>query len=175
MKVGKIFREKMTGQVKEAVGVNANVFLVSYKNISGPQMNNLRKDLKKVGAQMYVSRNSIIQLALKSAEQESLANRIKGQTALIWCNTDSAVISKLLVKFTKDFEGISLNAGLFSGKLLEKDDIKRLSELPSREVLLAILLRTMLSPATRFAGVLNSKTRDLLSILKQLSEKKGGN
>ncbi|OGX26833.1 MAG: 50S ribosomal protein L10 [Omnitrophica WOR_2 bacterium RIFCSPHIGHO2_02_FULL_48_11] len=174
MKVGKIFREKMTGQVKAAVG-NTNVFLVSYKNISGPQMNTLRKDLKKIGAQMYVSRNSLIQLALKSAEQEVLSERVKGQTALIWGNTDSAVISKLLVKFTKDFEGIALGGGLFDGKLLEKDDIKRLSELPSREVLLAMLLRTMLSPATQFAGVLNSKTRDLLSIMKQLSEKKGGN
>ncbi|OGX32487.1 MAG: 50S ribosomal protein L10 [Omnitrophica WOR_2 bacterium RIFCSPHIGHO2_01_FULL_48_9] len=164
----------MTGQVKAAVG-NTNVFLVSYKNISGPQMNTLRKDLKKIGAQMYVSRNSLIQLALKSAEQEVLSERVKGQTALIWGNTDSAVISKLLVKFTKDFEGIALGGGLFDGKLLEKDDIKRLSELPSREVLLAMLLRTMLSPATQFAGVLNSKTRDLLSIMKQLSEKKGGN
>jgi large subunit ribosomal protein L10 len=60
------------------------------------------------------------------------------------------------------------------GAFLAKEDVSRLSDLPSREVLLAKLLSLMQSPATKLAYILNAKSRDLLSILKQYSEKKGG-
>ena len=175
MKVGKLFRENMASTVKTNVDKNANVFLLSYKNLSGPQMNTLRKDLKKVGAKMYVSRNTIIRKALQDLTREQLAEKIEGQTAIIWSNDDSVAVSKVIVKFTESFKTIFIQGGLLNGAPLAKEDVKKISELPSREVLLAMLLSTILSPVTRFAGILNSKSRDLLSILKQLSEKKGGN
>ena len=173
--VGKIFRDRMVNQIKGGVEENSNLFLLSYRNISGIQMNSLRKSLKKVGAQMYVTRNSIIQIALKGLEQKDLADRVEGQTALVWSNTDSVEVSKVLVKFTKDFQGILLKGGLLEGKLLNQGDITTLSDLPSKNVLRSILLATILAPLTRLAGAFNAKSSDLLSILKQLSEKKGGN
>ena len=75
----------------------------------------------------------------------------------------------------KDFETVIVQGGLLQGKLIEQADIKKLSELPSRDVLLSMLLSAIQSPLTRLAGALNAKTRDLVSVLKQLSEKKGGN
>ena len=70
---------------------------------------------------------------------------------------------------------VCIAGGLLEGKELNKNDVKKLSDLPSREVLLSMLLSTIQSPLTRLAGALNAKTRDLISVLKQLSEKKGGN
>ena len=124
---------------------------------------------------MYVSKNSIAQKALKELKQDKLAERVVGQTAFIWSNADSVAVSKVLIKFIKDRERVTVPAGIFEGKILEQEDIKRLSELPSREVLLSMLLSTIQAPLTRLAGALNAKTREVLSILKQLSEKKGGN
>ena len=175
MKVGKIFRDNITGTVKTNVDGNSNIFLLSYEKLSGPQMNTLRKDLRKVGARMYVSRNSLLRKALEELSQEQLTEKISGQTALVWSSEDSVAVSKVLVKFAESFKQLSIQGGLLDGALLAKEDVKKISELPSKEVLLAMLLGTILSPVTRFAGILNAKSRDLLSILKQLSEKKGGN
>ncbi len=86
----------------------------------------------------------------------------------------SAEISKVLCKFSKECEFVKLSAGLLEGRILNLDDIKKLSELPSKQVLLALLFGTIQAPLTRLAGALNAKTQELLSILKQLSEKKGG-
>ncbi len=175
MKVGKIFRDSMINRISNAMNKNSNVFVMNYTKLSGPQINTIRKDLKKIGAQMYVSRNSIIDLAFKKLEQEDLSGKVDGQTALIWTNTDSVEISKLLMKFAKEFQGISVRGGLLEGVVLKQEDVKKLSDLPSRTVLLSTLLGTMIAPATRLLGAMNGKSRDLLSILKQLSEKKGGN
>ena len=174
-KVGKIFRDKLLSTLKEGVESNNNVFVLSYSGLSAIQMDTLRKDLRRIGAQVYVSKNRIAKRALKEINQEKLADDIEKQMAFVWSNADSMMVCKTLTKFEKEFKSLFVQGGLLDGALLEKNDVQRLSDLPSKEILQAQLLQTMLSPLTRLATVLNEKTRDLLSILKQLSEKKGGN
>ena len=174
-KIGRLYRESLVNQVKAGVTDNDNVFLLSYSQVSGLQMSDLRKSLNQTGASMCVTKNSVIQLALKEIEQEQLAEKISGQTALVWGGADSSVVSKILIDFIEESENVVVQGGLLQGKLLEQGDVKKLSELPSREVLLSMLLSTIQAPLTRLAGVLNAKTRDLVSVLKQLSEQKGGN
>ena len=173
-RVGRLFREDLVSHVQEGIEKRNNVFMVSYSRVSGPQMNTLRKGLKSVGARFYISRNSMAELALKSLNHEKLSSRISGQTAFVFSDADSVEVSKVLIKFAKECDGLVIQGGLLEGALLEKADVERLSELPSREVLLTMLLRTLNTPVTRLARALNAKTRDLLSILSQLSEQKGG-
>ncbi|MFA5259644.1 MAG: 50S ribosomal protein L10 [Candidatus Omnitrophota bacterium] len=174
-KVGRIYREKLVGSIKEGLENNDNVFILSYSAVSASQMNDLRKDLKRVGAAMCVSKNRIAQIALKGCQQDALAGRVKDQTAFVWSNADCAVVSKTLMKFLEKCGTASVQGGLLDGAVLDKSDVKRLADLPSRDVLLSQLLSVIVSPLTQLASVLNGKTRELLSILKQLSEKKGGN
>lgn len=173
-RVGQIYRQRLVDTVKEGLQNNSSVFLVSYTKLSSAQLGTLRKDLKKIGADVYVSRNRLAKLALREFNGADLADKLSAQTALIWSNEDPAAIAKLLVKFTEDRDTVSVQGAMLDGAVLGQGDVKRFSELPSKEVLLAQLLQVMLSPMTRFAGVLNGKSRELLSILKQLSEKKGG-
>lgn len=174
-KVGQLYREALVDQVKKGVTESDSTFLLSYSQVSGLQMSDLRKNLKQAGASVYVTKNSVIKLALKEIEQDNLSEKVSGQTALIWGGSDSSEVSKILINFIKISEKIVVQGGLLQGEILEQADIKKLSELPSKEVLLATLFATIQSPLTRFAGALNAKTRDLLSVLKQLGEQKGGN
>ena len=81
----------------------------------------------------------------------------------------------MIMEFSKDLDNVNVQGGVLDGRTLNEGDVKRLSDLPPREVLLSTLLGTIQAPLTRLAGALNAKSRDLLSILKQYSEKKGGN
>ena len=173
-KVGRIFRESMVSHIREGLEKKNNIFLMSYTEVSGLQMNNLRKGLKSIKAEIYVSRNRIAGLALKELKFDRLTEKVKGQTAFVFSDTDAVTVSKTLVKFSKECQGIIIQGGLLKGSILEQQDVERLSELPSKEVLLAQLLGTLQAPLTRLAYVLNGKTHDLLSLLKQLGERKGG-
>jgi len=173
MKVGTLYRQRMATSVKEGVSKKSNTFVVSYHGISSAQMNTLRKNLKRKKAQVLVSKTLVARIALKEAKCEDLAARIEGQMALILSNADASEVSKILVKFSKDQKGFIVRGGMLDGAFLTQEQVETLSDLPSREVLLAKLLGTMSAPLTRFAGALNAKTRDLISILKQNSEKGG--
>ena len=173
-RVGQIFRESVYRDLKKGFKENGSIFLLTYSKLTSTKIGDLRKNRKSAGAHVVVSKNRLAQIALKELGHNQLAERVGGQTAFIWSNKDSAEISKILIKFVKDIETVALKGGLLQGKIIEEGDIKRLSDLPSREVLLAQLLGTIIAPLTRLAYVLNAKTIDLLSIIKQLSEKKGG-
>ena len=174
-KVGQIYREGMAGELEDGLDKNSMAFLISYSQLSGAKINEIRKTLKGAGAQMYVAKNRIAKRALKELQHDELADKVSGQTAIIWSNSDSVEVSKILVNFVKEIESLKLQGGVLEGRVLQFDDVKRLSDLPSRQVLLSTLLGTIQAPITRLMSAMNAKSRDLLSILKQLSEKKGGN
>jgi len=171
IKVGTLYRQKIANSVKEGLTKKTSTFVVSYRGISSAKMNILRKDLRRKKAEVLVTKTSVARIALKESNQESLANSIEGQMALILSNADASEVSKVLVNFAKSYEGFTVKGGVLDGAFLSQEEVNTLSSLPSREVLLAKLLGTMIAPVSRFEGALNGKTRDLMSILKQKSEK----
>lgn len=173
MKVGQLYRDKLVNRIKDNAEENNSLFLLSYSQLDGTQTNELRKNLKQAGAQMFVAKNTIAKKALNDIDKGELAEQVEGQTAFVWGNTDSVEISKIIVKFTKDFEQVTIQGGLLDESILKTEDVKKLADLPSKDVLLATLLGTIQAPVSRLMSALNAKSRDLLSILKQLSEKKG--
>lgn len=173
MKIGEIYRKKMAASVKSGISDKSNTFVVSFRGVSSAKMDSLRKDLKRKKADVMVAKTSVSRIAFKEAQLESLSGRMQGQTALVLSDADASEISKILVKFAKDFEGFVVQGGVLDGAVLTPEEITTLSDLPSREVLLARLMGTFNAPLTRFAGALNAKTRDFMSILQQKSEKGG--
>jgi len=173
-KVGQLIRESITDRIHQGVEGKANTFIISYSKVGSSQMSNFRKALGQVGASMYVAKNRIAKKTLENLELKDLGTKIQNQTAFVWSDKDSVEVAKVLMQYAKDFEGINVQGGVLEGRTIAQEEVQRLSDLPSREVLLAMLLQTIQSPLTRLAGALNGKTRELINLLKQLSEKAGG-
>jgi large subunit ribosomal protein L10 len=124
---------------------------------------------------MCASRNSLVRVAFKGTNYSTLTDGLVGQTAVIFTSADPVDVAKILVDFAKKNQTFIFCGGVLDKSLLRKEDIARISSLPPKEVLIAQLLGTLQSPMTRLARALNGKTTELILILKQLSEKRGGN
>ncbi|NTV29730.1 MAG: 50S ribosomal protein L10 [Candidatus Omnitrophica bacterium] len=175
MKVGRLYREKMVNTIQKGIESKQVAFVVNYTKLASGDVSALRKTLQQKKAKMYVSRGSLARIALKSSVLSPVTELLEGHTAFVWSDTDAVEIAKLLVKFAEKNDVFVIRGGVMSGKLLKKDDVKRLSDLPAKEVILAQLIGAMKSPMTRVARALNSKQTELILILKQISEKRGGN
>ena len=175
MKIGKIYRDKMVKTIKDGVEKDKACVVVNYQKVSSGDLSKLRKTLRQKKARMCSSRNSLMRVAFKGTPYVSLTEGLSGQTAVIFTSGDPADIAKVLVEFAKKNENFVFCGGVLENSLLRKEDIKRISDLPSKEVLIAQLLGTLQAPMTRLARALNGKTTELILILKQLSEKRGGN
>ena len=71
--------------------------------------------------------------------------------------------------FDKVFE---IKAGVMDGAVLDSNQIKALADLPSREVLLGMLLSTMNSIPTGFVRTLAEIPRQFLNVLQALKDQK---
>ena len=74
-------------------------------------------------------------------------------------------------EFAKSHENMKVSAGYLDGKVLSDKELKILSNLPSREVLIAQLLGTLQTPMVNLVSVLQAPMRDLVGVLDQIAKK----
>lgn len=171
-KLGQLYREGLNSQLTKGLEKRNNIFVLWFSGLSSPAMSDLRKELKRQGARMLVVRNSIARRTLKSLTMEGMESMVEGPVGFIYSDSDASDISKTLVKFVKDHDVSQLKGGLLQGGILSIEDIKRLSCLPGRQVLLSMLLGALQSPISSLSYVLGYNLRALLFTLKQIADKK---
>ena len=102
---------------------------------------------------------------------DALADALKGPSAIIIEKGDAIATIKAIFEFAKSHENIKVNAGYLDGKVLSDKELKAISTLPSREVLIAQLLGTLQAPMVNLVSVLQAPMRDLVGVLDQVAKK----
>ena len=67
---------------------------------------------------------------------------------------------------------MEIKCGLLEGNYIDANGVKQLSDLPSKEVILAMLLGALQAPITGLAGSLNSIVAGLAIALGKVAEQK---
>jgi len=149
-------------------------FLVGYRGLSVAKLQSLRKDIKSKGGNLKVAKVRLMKLAIQNVEGlDDLAPHMKNQLAVVFAGTgDTASVVKTLSDFQKDNDSFDLLAGFFDSRVVSKDDLKKIANLPSREVLLAKLCGTLNAPIVGLVCSLNQVVAQLPLVLKQIAEKK---
>lgn len=147
-------------------------FLADYRGLTVEQVNTLRNDLRKAGAEYQVVKNTLLRLASAGTSVACIEPMLEGPTAIAIAAGDPVAVAKVLADFAKANAKFELKGGALDGRLLSVNDVKALSDLPSREVLLARLLGSINSPTTNFVGVLAAVPRSFVQVLAAIQEKK---
>jgi large subunit ribosomal protein L10 len=160
--------EEFAQKLKEAKAA----FLADYRGLDVEQANDLRNKLREVGVEYRVVKNTLLRLAAKDTDAACFEDFFNGPTAIALVNDDPVAPAKALVEFAKKNDVFELKAGMLDGKLLDANAIKALSDLPSREQLLAKMLGSMSAPATNFVGVLAAVPRSFVQVLAAIKDQK---
>lgn len=151
-----------------------SVVLADYKGLTVAQITKLRNQISDSGAEMKVTKNTLLSLALTKAgfPKEEIKDQLLGPTATIFSYEDEVAPLKITAEFGKDNQFPSFKAGFLGKTFLSADKVKELSQLPSREVLLAKLVGTLNAPLYGLAVVLQGNLRKLVYVLKAIEKNK---
>lgn len=170
--------KKVLEQKQEAVAALAQKLkeahtgvVVDYKGITVADDTKLRKDLRESGSYYTVVKNTLLRFALKEAGIDGLDSILEGTTAVAVNSEDYTAPAKILNGFAEKSKAFSIKAGFIDGKVVTVDQIKTLATLPSKEVLLAQVLRGMNGPISGFVTVLNGTLKGLVVALNAIAEK----
>ncbi len=163
---------KVVEEIKEKLDRCKCIILSDYMGLNVEEITALRKELRENNVEYKVYKNTLAVRAFHELEVDGLDESLKGPTAFAISYDDPVAPAKVLVKFSKNNEKLSVKAGMVEGNLVDLGQIENLATLPSREELLGMLLRTMNGPATGFVNVLAGNIRNLVGVLSAIKDKK---
>lgn len=126
--------------------------VTAYTGLSVAQLKELRRALGE-NAQYRVAKNTLTKIAANEAGITSLDDLFTGSTAIAFVTGDPVESAKGLRDFAKENPHLVIKGGVLEGKALSADEINKLAELESREVLLAKLAGAMKSKQSQAAAL----------------------
>jgi large subunit ribosomal protein L10 len=158
--------------IREKMESAEAVFLTEYRGLSVKAVQELRKALRDSGAEYKVVKMTLAKLAAGDAGITGLDDYLIGPTALAFAQSDPVATAKALKDFSKSHEVLVLKAGYLAGDILTPEQVSRLADIESREVLLAKFAGAAKSPLYRAASYFASFTREAASMFSQLLDQK---
>ncbi|MBG0563374.1 50S ribosomal protein L10 [Actinoplanes aureus] len=145
--------------------------LTEYRGLTVKELTELRRSLGSE-AKYAVAKNTLAKRAATDAGIEGLDALFTGPTALAFVRGDVVEAAKGLRAFAKAHPVLVIKGGVFEGKALTADEVNKLADLESREVLLAKLAGAMKGNLTKAAGLFQAPLAQVARLGAALQEKR---
>lgn len=165
-------KEQIVAEIKEKLEQSSSVILTDYRGLNVSQVTKMRAELRQAGVEFKVLKNTLTSLAANEIGLSELDQYLEGPTALAFSQDDPVAPAKILIKYAKEFKKLEIKGGVLEGKVVDLEAVKALADLPSREELLAQVLRGMQSPMAGFAGALSGLLRNFVYVLDAVRQQK---
>ena len=159
-------KERVVAELHEKLKDVNLAILSDYSGVKVKDITSLRNDLRKADSELKVVKNSLLSIALKETEFTLLDDHLKGPRALMMNFGDVVEPTRILVEFAKKNDHLEIEAGVLDGRLLSKEQILALAELPSKDILLGKLLSVLVGAQTQLVTVLSAVPRGFVQVLE---------
>ena len=145
-----------------------------YRGVSSNEVNDFRRALEGAGVEYHVVKNKLAMRAIAGTDMEDLGGMLAGMTAWVGSGDDPISAAKVLRESSRALvkaDKFNVKGGFFDGDVLDAAAISKVADLPSKEELLVLLLRTIQEGPRQVLGVIQGPGRDLVNLLKNYENK----
>lgn len=160
--------EQLSAEFKDA----PYAILVDYRGLTVGQVTDLRNKVRETNSNYRVVKNTLAKIAVPGTHLEGLKDYFAGPLAITTNCEEPVALCKVLTDFAKTNPKLEIMVGVVDGHVVNPEQVKELSQMPSREELLGKLLYVMKYPIQGFATALNGVIRNLAVVLNQVAESK---
>lgn len=149
-----------------------SIFVTDYQGLNVADVTELRKKLRNNGVQFVVGKNTLFRIAARDAEVADVDQYLTGPTAIAFTSDDPAAAAKILNESFKAKDLPRMKAFWIEKEPFSADDIGRLADLPTKEVLYSQVVAAVEAPFTELIGTIDGFFRELVGSVDALAEKK---
>jgi large subunit ribosomal protein L10 len=158
-------------EITEQFQTSTAAVVTEYRGLTVKQITDLRRALGR-DTTYAVVKNTLTKRAAADAGVAIDEDLLVGPTAIAFVKGDAVEAAKGLRDFTRDNPLLVIKGGVLDGKTLSADEINKIADLESREVLLAKLAGGLKALPTRAAGLFQAPLSQMARLAKALEEKK---
>ncbi|NLB47089.1 MAG: 50S ribosomal protein L10 [Microbacteriaceae bacterium] len=131
------------------------VLLTEYRGLTVAELRELRNSIRE-HANYAVTKNTLTKIAANNAGITAFDDELAGPSALAFVHGDTVAVAKGLRDFAKAHPLLVVKGGYFDGNPLTAEEVGKLADLESREVLLAKAAGAMQASLVGAAQLLNA-------------------
>ncbi|MBI4121701.1 MAG: 50S ribosomal protein L10 [Parcubacteria group bacterium] len=171
-------KEEVLKTLVDSFGKAKSVVFVNFDKLTVADITDFRRRCIKQGLTYVVAKKTLLNLALKENQLTEVdINALPGGVGTVFGLADEVAPAQTVAGFAKDHEAMSILGGMMSGnpvgqRLITVEAVQALSKLPSKEVLLGQMVRTINAPVTGFVNVLAGSLRALVQVLDAVKSQK---
>ena len=154
-------KKQQVEDIKAKITSAKSLVIIDYMGLTVAEDTAFRKELRDNGVDYAVLKNRLVKIAFNELGYNDFDEALNGPTAVAFSSTDAVAPAKFIVKNIKALNKMKTKCGMVEGKFMDEAGLKKIADIPSKEVLLAKMLGSMQSPISKLARC-----------LKQIAEQK---
>jgi len=159
-------------ELTDAFRDSSAAVLTEYRGLTVAQLKELRRSLAP-NATYAVVKNTLTKIAAREAGVDAFESLLEGPSAIAFVKGDPVDVAKSLRDFGKNHPLLVIKGGLLEGRAISADDVRKLADLESREVLLSKLAGAMKGSLTKAVSTFAAPLSQMARLLGAL-EAQGG-
>ncbi len=152
-------KQYLISEVETHLKKSDYVILTNFTGVTVSELADLRGKLAAENAEFHVVKNSSLKVAAKALGLPEFDTALTGPTAVVVGGKNSAGVAKIVKKFFDEKQKLEIKVGVMEKKIISAEDLKKIADLPSFEVLRAQFLGLLTSNAAAFVRVLDAKVK----------------
>lgn len=173
MALSRAAKEEAISELTELLEQSKIMVFANYQGLGVKELQQLRANAKDNGVTVKVAKNRLVRRALLGVDalKESDTEALTGQMLYAFSQEDEVAPAQILAKFAKDHPALELVGAIDEeAKNFDTDQVKQLSQLPSKDQLRGQLVSVIAAPVTGFVSVLAGNIRGLVNVLNARKE-----
>lgn len=147
-------KKEIVSEVAQVAADAHSAIAAEYRGLSVDEMTQLRSKARQQGVYLKVVKNTLAKRALEGTPYECMRDSLVGPLVFAFSQEDPGSAARLVKDFIKENDLLSVKVISIGGELLDVSELTRLSELPTKEQAISMIMAVMKAPVEKFVRTL---------------------
>jgi large subunit ribosomal protein L10 len=164
-------KQEVVAEISAQVAQAQAIVVAEYRGLGVAAMTDLRKQARGSGIYLRVLKNTLARRAVAATPFAGLSEKMIGPLAY-GISSDPVKVAKVLHEFARGNDKFVIKAGAMANFVMSAKDVANLATMPSRDVLIAMLMGTMQAPIATLVRTLNEVPTKFVRALAAVRDQK---
>jgi large subunit ribosomal protein L10 len=168
--ISKQKKDELVAQYMDLIAQSDALILTEYKGMAVKDMQSLRSKIREADGAFYVTKNTLLKLALEESGTTVPDELLTGQVATGFALGEAPSLAKALVDYADHEDNLSIRGGVMHMEVLSAEQIESLAKLPTLDELHAQILGLISAPARDLVSIFASGMRQVVNVIDAYSK-----
>ncbi|HEY9887045.1 MAG TPA: 50S ribosomal protein L10 [Candidatus Obscuribacterales bacterium] len=162
-------KREIVAELRDLLSEAQLAIVIDYKGLSVAEISDLRTRLREKGTVCKVTKNTLMRIAVEEDDNwKPMTQFLKESSAFLLVKEDLGGAIKAYQAFQKDTKKTEIRGGVMEGRALSSNDLEAITNLPSKEELIARIAGAIKAVPTKVAVGVNAVPTKLAVGIKEV-------